>query len=84
MPEFPISEAIPIVHRAKLPSDTDVVVIGGGVIGVCTALYLNRAGQRVVLVEKGRIADEQSSLNWGWIREQGRDPDELLIMVEAA
>lgn len=84
MPEFPISEAIPIEHRAKLPSDTDVVVIGGGVIGVCTALYLNRASQRVVLVEKGRIAGEQSSRNWGWIRQQGRDPDELPIMVEAA
>jgi glycine/D-amino acid oxidase-like deaminating enzyme len=84
LPEFPISEAIAIEHRAKLPSETDVVVIGGGVIGVCTALYLNRLGQRVVLVEKGRIAGEQSSRNWGWIRQQGRDPDELPIMVEAA
>ncbi len=65
------------------PSDADVVVIGGGVIGVCTALFLARAGKRVVLLEKGRIAGEQSSRNWGWIRQQGRDPDELPIMVEA-
>jgi glycine/D-amino acid oxidase-like deaminating enzyme len=66
------------------PSDTaDVVVIGGGVIGVCTALFLARAGYKVVLLEKGRIAGEQSSRNWGWIRQQGRDPDELPIMVEA-
>ncbi|MEO0939604.1 MAG: FAD-binding oxidoreductase [Pseudomonadota bacterium] len=60
-----------------------MVVIGGGVIGVCTALYAARAGQRVVLLEKGRIAAEQSGRNWGWIRQQGRDPDELPIMVEA-
>ena len=60
-----------------------MVVIGGGVIGVCTALYLAEAGQSVVLLEKGRIAGEQSSRNWGWIRQQGRDPDELPIMVEA-
>ncbi|AGI72582.1 FAD dependent oxidoreductase [Octadecabacter arcticus 238] len=84
MPEFPISETVPTEHGNTIPSDTDVVVIGGGVIGVCAALYLNRAGQRVVLLEKGRIAGEQSSRNWGWIRQQGRDPDELPIMVEAA
>jgi len=58
-------------------------VIGGGVIGVCTALFLARLGKRVTLLEKGRIAAEQSSRNWGWIRQQGRDPDELPIMLEA-
>lgn len=66
------------------PADAEVVVIGGGVIGVCTALYLAEAGVRVVLLEKGRVAGEQSSRNWGWIRQQGRDPDELPIMVDAA
>ena len=66
-----------------IPPAADVVVIGGGVIGVCTSLFLARDGVRVVLLEKGRIAGEQSSRNWGWIRQQGRDPDELPIMVEA-
>jgi glycine/D-amino acid oxidase-like deaminating enzyme len=63
--------------------ETDVVVIGGGVIGVCTALFLAEAGHRVVLLEKGRIAAEQSSRNWGWIRQQGRDPHELGIMADS-
>ena len=83
MQPFPITEATPITYRAALPNRADVVVIGGGVIGVSTAIYLARAGQDVVLLEKGRIAAEQSSRNWGWIRQQGRDPDELPIMVEA-
>ncbi|MFK7879134.1 MAG: NAD(P)/FAD-dependent oxidoreductase [Roseobacter sp.] len=65
------------------PEKADVVVIGGGVIGVSTALFLARAGHKAVLLEKGCIAGEQSSRNWGWIRQQGRDPDELPIMVEA-
>lgn len=81
---FPITDATPLSHPGPPPAQADVVVIGGGVIGVCTALYLAQSGVRVVLLEKGRIAGEQSSRNWGWIRQQGRDPDELPIMVEAA
>lgn len=83
-PTFPISDATPPQHTGDVPKAADVVVIGGGVIGVCTALFLAQAGQSVVLLEKGRIAGEQSSRNWGWIRQQGRDPDELPIMKEAA
>lgn len=70
-------------HLAELPDSADLVVIGGGVAGVCTALFAARKGLRVVLCEKGRIAAEQSGRNWGWIRQQARDPAELPIMVEA-
>ncbi|MEX0312161.1 MAG: NAD(P)/FAD-dependent oxidoreductase [Tateyamaria sp.] len=80
---FPIHDRSPVTWPGPPPDRADVVVIGGGVIGVCTALYLAEAGKRVVLLEKGRIAGEQSSRNWGWIRQQGRDPDELPIMVDA-
>lgn len=83
MKNTPISMATPPTYPGPPPSQTDVVVIGGGVIGVCTALYLVRAGRRVVLLEKGRIAGEQSSRNWGWIRQQGRDPAEMPIMAAA-
>jgi glycine/D-amino acid oxidase-like deaminating enzyme len=61
----------------------EVVVIGGGVVGVASAWYLAKAGVPVVLCEKGRIAGEQSSRNWGWIRKQGRDPRELPASILA-
>lgn len=68
---------------AVAPVMADVVVIGGGIIGVCTAWSLAQKGAKVVLCEKGCIAAEQSSRNWGWIRVQGRDVRELPLMFEA-
>ena len=67
-----------------LPSRTDVVVIGGGVAGVSTALFLAQRGVSVVLCEKGRVAAEQSSRNWGWVRKMGRDHRELPLMIKSA
>lgn len=47
---------------------TDVVVVGGGVIGVSAAHYLLEAGARVVLLEQGaELASGSSYGNAGWI-----------------
>jgi glycine/D-amino acid oxidase-like deaminating enzyme len=78
-----ITDATPVTYPGPLPAKADVVVLGGGIIGVMTAWFLAEAGQRVTLCEKGRIAGEQSSRNWGWIRQTGRDPAELPIVIEA-
>src|ERR1700674_5756480 len=67
----------------ELPATAGTVVIGGGIIGVCTAFFLARRGVPVVLCEKGEIAAEQSSRNWGWCRKMGRDPRELPLAIEA-
>lgn len=59
------------------PAHADVVIIGGGIIGVFAAYYLARRGVAVAVVEKGLIGAEQSSRNWGWCRQQNRDAREL-------
>ena len=64
----------------KLPAQASVCVIGGGVAGVSTALELAERGLDVVLLEKGEIAAEQSSRNWGWCRQMGRDPREIPLI----
>jgi glycine/D-amino acid oxidase-like deaminating enzyme len=66
-----------------VPSRAGVVIIGGGIIGVCTALFLAEKGHSVVLCEKGRIGGEQSSRNWGWCRTMGRDAREIPLAIES-
>ena len=76
----------PLMHiefSPSLPREADVVVIGGGVVGVFTAYYLARRGVKVALVEKGRVAGEQSSRNWGWCRQQNRDARELPMATQS-
>jgi len=63
------------------PARTDVVVIGGGIAGVSTALYLAEKGVAVTLCEKGEIGAEQSGRNWGWVRVMGRDAREIPLSL---
>ncbi len=74
---------VPFHGDTELPSEVDVVVIGGGIIGASTALELVDSGLRVALCEKGGIGHEQSSRNWGWVRISRRDPREVPLMAEA-
>ena len=77
------SDQSPITFHDPLPEAVDVVVIGAGIAGISTAYFLAQKGQKVLVCEKGRVAGEQYSRNWGWIRQQGRDLDELSIMQES-
>src|SRR5687768_16421294 len=51
----------------SLHSRYDIVIIGGGVIGVCSAYYLSQKGVKVLLIEKGEIASGCSYGNGGLI-----------------
>ena len=75
--------ADPIPQTSVLPAKADAVVIGGGIIGASAALFLAERGVSVALCEKGYIAGEQSSRNWGWCRKMGRDPAEIPLAVES-
>jgi glycine/D-amino acid oxidase-like deaminating enzyme len=66
-----------------VPAATTVAIIGGGIIGVSAALTLAARGVPVVLCEKGTIACEQSSRNWGWCRQAGRDEREMPLILES-
>jgi D-amino-acid dehydrogenase len=46
---------------------SEVIVIGGGVIGLSSAYYLNKAGINVTVIERGDITDGCSFGNMGYI-----------------
>jgi glycine/D-amino acid oxidase-like deaminating enzyme len=61
----------------------DVVIVGAGIVGCATAYYLGRRGVRAAVIERASVPGEQSRKNWGFVRQQGRDPLELPLVMEA-
>ena len=58
-------------------SESDVLIIGGGICGTSTAFHLAQLGERVTVLERGDLASESSGVNagglggYGW----GNNPD---------
>jgi glycine/D-amino acid oxidase-like deaminating enzyme len=48
MPSFPATETV-------LPAEADVVIVGGGLTGISTALQLQKAGKNCVVIEAQEI-----------------------------
>ncbi|MGG5885679.1 NAD(P)/FAD-dependent oxidoreductase [Falsiroseomonas sp. HC035] len=53
---------------------TDVLIVGGGGAGCSAALHLALRGVRVVLLERGLVGGQATGVNYGGVRQQGRDP----------
>lgn len=54
------------------PFRSDVIVVGGGIMGAATAFFLRRRGKSVALIERGLIGQQASGTNFGNVRRQGR------------
>jgi sarcosine oxidase subunit beta len=62
---------------------SDVLVIGGGIAGCATALQLARRGKTVTLLERDQAGTRASGINFGGVRQNGRDMRELAIAMRA-
>ena len=63
--------------------DTDVAVIGGGLVGSSAALALRGMGLSVVLLDKGFCGAQASGVNYGGVRRQARPPEQLPLSQRA-
>ncbi len=68
---------------ARLGAKSDVLVIGGGIAGCATALQLARRGMKVTLLERDQAGVRASGVNFGGVRQNGRDLRELPIAMRA-
>jgi len=58
-------EAMSATFGAGASHPVDAVVIGAGIVGICTALYLQRSGRKVTVVEPGSPGAGASGHNGG-------------------
>jgi sarcosine oxidase subunit beta len=66
-------------------TNTDILIVGGGVIGNSIAYHLARQGHQVLVIDRSNIA-ESPSASWasaGGVRRQGRHPAEARLASEA-
>lgn len=71
--------------RGRMQSDKifDVIVIGGGIVGVSIAYYARQHGQKVLLLERGEPGREASGRHGGGIRQQKRSESDYQLAVES-
>lgn len=62
---------------------TDVIVIGGGLHGCCTALHLARRGLRPIVLEKNTVGRHASGVNAGGVRQLMRHTAEIPLSMAA-
>ena len=73
-----------IPDAADLPATTDLLVIGGGVIGAATAFYATRAGIRTIVVEKrAALGELTTSASLAAFRAQFAEPENIAMMKES-
>ncbi|MBC2677361.1 FAD-binding oxidoreductase [Pseudomonas sp. MBT-2] len=69
----------PVTERLR--SGADVLVIGGGIHGLSTALHLARAGVRVTVLEAEYCGRHASGVNAGGVRTLGRHVAEIPLAL---
>jgi sarcosine oxidase subunit beta len=55
----------------------DVIIVGGGIMGVSSAFFLRQRGMSVILLERGLIGQQASGVNFGNTRRMGRPIEQL-------
>jgi len=62
---------------------TDVLIVGGGIMGTSAAFFLRQRGKTVRLLERGQVGQQASGVNYGNIRRQGRHLSQLPLANRA-
>ena len=76
--------AMPIGYTSTLPRTSDLVIVGGGIVGAATAFHAARAGIRpVVLERRPRLATLTTAAAAGGFRMQVDSEEDLRLIGES-
>lgn len=68
--------------KGELPKVADVVIVGGGIVGVSTAFFCSRAGLRTVVVEKREaLGSLTTASSTECFRAQFESPENIELML---
>jgi glycine/D-amino acid oxidase-like deaminating enzyme len=67
-----------------IPKEAEIVIMGGGVMGSCSAYFLAKAGREVVLIERGDVGGEASVANGALVWTSTRRPGIDLTLALAS
>src|SRR3954469_3409190 len=74
----------PLQPREKLPDSADVVIIGGGIMGLALAWNLASRGERnIIVLERGYLCEGASGRNGGGVRAQWSTPTLVELAKES-
>ena len=61
----------------------DLIIIGAGIVGCAAAYYATKSGLKPLVIERDSVGAAQSGRALGFVRRQGRDLQELPMMIDA-
>ena len=83
-PRSSVPARILVPLASEFPGSADLVVIGGGIVGVATAFYASRAGLRTVVLERrAGLATLTTTRSLEAFRAQFDDPEDIAMMLES-
>lgn len=65
------------------PQSTEVIIIGGGIVGSAAALALRHLNISVILIERDLCGSHSSGVNYGGVRRQGRSLSQLPLAARS-
>jgi sarcosine oxidase, subunit beta len=65
-------------------TSSDVLIVGGGIMGTSAAFFLRQRGRSVTLLERGLVGQQASGVNFGNVRRQGRPLAQLAMSNRAS
>lgn len=64
-------------------SGYDLIIVGGGLVGLATAYYARKTGAKVIVLDRGALAYEASSRATGFLSLRGETPEECPLALLA-